>query len=586
MIMHQTYSTDKLFENSTIFLMFCAAMWLVVFPIYDYDTFWHLANGRAMLAEGRIINEEIFSYSAYGTHFANHSWLAQILMYLVFSFAGSAGLIIAKVFAAFLVFNFIFIHARNLGSSPILAGMAGFSVIYVGISRFTVRPQIFSYVALAALIVLLNGYLNREWRDRSLWVLPPLIIVWDFMHGAAFGYVYWVALLIGASLQIARERFLKKEENNSTKKGRIIKLSLVLLVTMALSLLKPYGFELYSNLFALVGDSYIVRMTAEFKPTPLEGFLPFWILIFLAAIFMIIDWRRVQLHEVLVFLPFAYLGIRYNRCVAVSAIVAAPLAAVHGMHCLNVLRNFFCRGHLGKALPIFLLVISIYSTVYLKVFKPGKVEFVPNVLQSGLGINQNFLPLGAIDFIKQTNLQGQMFNSDRFGGLLAFYAYPERPIFHYNHPAIFTEIYSFLHNPRDRSKWQHEYAVVGNPEEVSLFQSLGWVTVYRDLSSMVMVRPTGVNSEVAMNNRMFLFNPFMTKEAFVKVLSHPSATQQLLKETATYLNFNQDKRVVGLFCDGLSRNLHWLGSEENRALVEKALLKNPQESILLGLLEL
>ena len=77
------HSTNALLRGTTAGLLLCAVL-LVAFPFFDFDIYWHLANGREMVTQGRIINEEIFSYTKAGTPFSNHEWLAQILLYAVY----------------------------------------------------------------------------------------------------------------------------------------------------------------------------------------------------------------------------------------------------------------------------------------------------------------------------------------------------------------------------------------------------------------------------------------------------------------------------------------------------------------------
>ena len=64
-----------------IVAMLISVVIVVLYPVFDYDLYWHLANGREMLSTGHIVNEERFSYTAFGIPFSNHEWLSQILFF-------------------------------------------------------------------------------------------------------------------------------------------------------------------------------------------------------------------------------------------------------------------------------------------------------------------------------------------------------------------------------------------------------------------------------------------------------------------------------------------------------------------------
>jgi hypothetical protein len=83
-------------DTAILILLFASIALLVFYRIQDFDFFWHVANGKFMVHQGRIINEEIFSFTRPGVSFSNHEWLAQIVFYLIFSSLGSLGIVAFK----------------------------------------------------------------------------------------------------------------------------------------------------------------------------------------------------------------------------------------------------------------------------------------------------------------------------------------------------------------------------------------------------------------------------------------------------------------------------------------------------------
>jgi len=565
------------------------ALWLVVFSLRDYDTFWHLANGRAMIEQGRIIHEEIFSYSAAGTPFANHSWLAQIAMYLCYAAAGPLGLIGFKLLLTTALLVLIYRTSRLFGASIFFAGFAAYACVFVGLTRFVARPQLFSYAGLALLAWVLFGFLKGRYAPRVLCLLPLLMVLWDCLHGAIFGYVLWGAVAAGETLKLWLPGRLRSWQQAALPSRRQVGLLWGwLAIALSLSLLKPQGLELYGAVFEAAQGNFIFNMTAEFMPTATFGstFWPFWVLLGLLSVACLWNWRRLDLTQLLVLLPFAYLGVRYSRCVEVFAIVATPVVAAWLSAVATRWKPQRKLAVLAGCVPLLVAAVVLWGTAELKgkPLMPGELD--TSGVRTGWSIKPAYLPLGAVDFIKTADLQGNMFNSDRFGGLLAYFLAPERKIFHYNHPRIFQEIYAYLHNPGARDKWQHTYALVAKPEEVSMFQSRNWITVYRDPVSMVMVAPEPQLLEVIRRYRVNYFDPLAPVESVRQQLRQPQIAASLVREIANYLSFNRDESYCQLLVEGLTSGVAGLSSGEVSAYGELALRNNARSATLVGFMGL
>ena len=69
-------------------LLFTAVFSLAAVPPLDPDLWWHLANGRLMLATQSIPQTDVYSFSAAGHPWVMHEWLADLAMYLLFQAGG------------------------------------------------------------------------------------------------------------------------------------------------------------------------------------------------------------------------------------------------------------------------------------------------------------------------------------------------------------------------------------------------------------------------------------------------------------------------------------------------------------------
>lgn len=545
----------KNFENNkaqpiliAIFLMFACAIILTIFPVRDFDTFWHVANGRAMVESGTVVQEEIFSYSANGTPFANHAWLAQIIMYLSYLAMGVSGLIIYKIVLTIGIIALVYRTCRWLEASSIFSGFACFWAIFAGISRYTARPQLFSYLELAALSLLLFGYTSGKLRHRSIIFLPFLLLIWDILHGAVYGLAFLAAFLVGESIKcFLVKRGAQPSGVSKVFNGRLGWLYLWALITIAAMLLSPYGIRTYDvfwNLFR-EGSDYIFNMTEEFRPTPIDGFMPFWGGLLVLVALLGLRFRNTNITHICVLVPFLYLALRYNRSVAVFCIVAAPILA---RAATEVWAEYGQRISPRTRIVFFWvnIFLVLILTVGVKFGKFGSVSGEVSGYRWGFGLNQDYVPIGSVRFIEAVGLTGNMYNTDRYGGYLSFFLYPQRKIFHYNHPSIFKDLYSYLHNGAEREKWNHNYAIVAQAIELDMFLAEGWVPVYWEPTAIVLVRPAAQNRDIISQYGIQYFRPLMSSAKLRELARDASISPVLLREMAAYLAYREDPRVASL----------------------------------------
>src|SRR5881275_3327740 len=79
-------------------LLFVAIFSLAAVPPLDPDLWWHLANGRLMVATASIPHLDVYSFSAAGQAWVMHEWLADLAMFGLHQFGGLP--LLVGVFAA------------------------------------------------------------------------------------------------------------------------------------------------------------------------------------------------------------------------------------------------------------------------------------------------------------------------------------------------------------------------------------------------------------------------------------------------------------------------------------------------------
>lgn len=122
----------------------------------DNDLWMHLFAGRTIVGEGAIPRVDDASYTAAGLPWVDHEWLTQVAMLGLFELGGSPLLWAAKVALALLTAWLVWLPVRRHAQSPWAWGPAMVLVLAVMSRGYAVRPQVLTYLGVAALLAWLD----------------------------------------------------------------------------------------------------------------------------------------------------------------------------------------------------------------------------------------------------------------------------------------------------------------------------------------------------------------------------------------------------------------------------------------------
>jgi tetratricopeptide (TPR) repeat protein len=530
-----------------------AVVLLVTYPIQNYDFFWHLANGREMFARGAIVNEEIFSYTNAGRAFHNHEWLSQLLFYFLFSKFGATGVIILKAVVVGTMGFFLFKTSRFAGTDASFACLLLMFAVFVGLGRYLVRPQLFSFLFLGVLGYLLYGYRSGRVPFKWLFAIPPMMVLWDNLHGAVYGFLFLNAFVIGETVNVFLKTRSIKLFVGKDYEGAILDISglkrlwAICLVTLAAMAINPYGLLTYGTFFALGSRDSFAMLIQEFQPPSLEPeTAPYWVLLAIVAVLTAVFLRRLDLTQIFVLLPFAYLSLKYVRANAAFAIVALPV--------LSYYRTLFGRldgrdyrrlTGLGTAV---LLLLAFIFLIYFKFYRG-------NVKSFGFGIREEYFPSASARFITEADIKGKMYNPGNLGGFLAYKLWPERKIFMYNHHTLFREMPKlYFHSNEYLDKYDISYAIINDPFVMRSLYKLGWVAVYWEPSAAVLLKDVETNRLIIEKYRLRYYTPLTSMRELERRASSPEDKVAIARELANILSFRNDGALAATLSALLEEN--------------------------------
>lgn len=515
-----------------------AALYLLTFPLQDYDTFWHLAYGRSMVETGTFINHEIFSYTAVGKPLGSHSQLAQVILYALWAAGGASALLVFKLAVAGIVFWLTVKTAKLFGADTAAGAMLALAVLVLGMSRVVERPEIFSILLQALLIWILFRARILGYPHRWLWSVPPLMVSWDYLHGALYGLIVLCAFVGAETIrQLVLPKFGISRFADEIPRPAIKRMLVWFLATLAVMLMHPNGLLNYAHFWRVGTSGHEYKMYGEWMPPHFAQFFPYWIFLVIALTAIVLCIRHVDMTALAVMLPFLYLSLTYNRSVLAFGLAAVPATTQALARLWTCLPGKLVR----QSLAIVLAGTILGGTLAYKQF---------SVIEShrfGTGVSDMVFPVGSARFVEDNKLSGNMYNMDAFGGYLAFVLSPERKIFNYNQPGVFTALFDYLHKPETRAQWQINYAFVGHPAEIGTFHGDGFVPVYREPCGMVFAKKNGMNAEVIKKHQIQYFNPLLPNSDLLALGRNPRSTQRVIQEMANYLTYRQDPRMADLF---------------------------------------
>ncbi|MDZ4158693.1 MAG: hypothetical protein U1B80_02790, partial [Anaerolineaceae bacterium] len=407
-------STERLVFVVILVLIFAAA---VRAPL-DSDMWWHLRAGEATWQNGSPLLEDEFSYTRFGERWINHSWLAQLGMFLIheaggwFALSGAVGLLAAISMAL------VYLQMDGPGLFRAFLLVLGSVVIS---PVWSPRPQLISLTLFAGVAYLLTLY-KRQGKDY-LWLLPIIFLLWSNLHG---GYVLGLMLIGIMVVGEALNQFLgTRGAKVLTWKG-ISRLAFWGAGSVFALLINPNGVDTWLVPFRTVGVEALNRFISEWASPDFHDITqqPFLWLFFLLFAAVWLSGRRIDFTEIISTIWFAVLALFARRNFGPFALVALPVLASH-------LWQMLSSESFRKRLPVDFFRIGLHSPAAwrraLNLAIVGVLGFValgklyavthPALLSSAV---VGLYPAGAVNILKGENPTGNLLNEYDWGGYLVW----------------------------------------------------------------------------------------------------------------------------------------------------------------------
>jgi len=482
--------------------------------LYDYDFWWHLANGKLIVESNSLPQKDPFSYSTNEnpsereTLLLSGYWLAQVIFYELFDTWGVKGIILLRSVLLVGFLFFIFLTARKQKVSDLTA-LAITSLCFLTAKNYAgERPVLFTFFTFSVVVYLLEDYrINRSW--KAFLLIPFVVMVLSNMH---LGYIVCIML---AALYLAGEAahsLFRNEQRKSLLKGFLA----ILVITCIFSLFNPNGGLMLIRTFSVHNE--VTQNISEYIPTfvlYLARISPIDYAYIIFLIFSLLSLKYLKQMEfthmllIAVFTFMSFFALRYvifYMCIA-SFIIAGITTHLKEEKILKRLHEILKTKEIFAYLVTFILGVFLVSQVM-----PVLAGFEFKAETS------HYVPEGAADFLSNNAINGNMLNEYGFGGYLIWRLYPGKKVFidtRQMNNDVFNEYQTVVNLGKgppqswmDIMKKYHFTHIVITPLMNQgdiyplvehLFDSKEWILVYVDHLSLIFVLNNSENTSVIEN---------------------------------------------------------------------------------------
>ncbi|MBE9531987.1 MAG: hypothetical protein IME98_04190, partial [Proteobacteria bacterium] len=437
--------------------------------IYDYDVWFHIKAGEYMLSNFEILSRDVFSYTALDSPWVAHEWLFEVMLYIIAAIGSLVAVTVFKAAVICAIFALYLRHFRRISiSMPVTIVFLTLASLLAR-ERFIERPEIISYLFSAAFIVMLETIRRNRtglisWKDDRLWLFPVLMVLWaNFHSGAIFAIAICGAYASGEILSsLAKGLFGANKMSLKEIIGGSVKLRVFFSIFIAIffvGFLNPNTLHVYTYPFLALDISSQTGLNLAEYTKPLWArdslfFISFAISLIIILINIIFNRRAIVLAHMMLYIFFSALALKFNRNIAIWAIVVVPFIAFYFEEIISwwsaVSPSHPFKGEglkvaRGEKLPVrgggVLRPLILVGSIILSIAMVA--PFVVSTVQSnswGPGIKEGRFPEAAISFLDDNSITGNMFNSYEFGGYILWRSYPERMVYIDGRSDIYTEL--------------------------------------------------------------------------------------------------------------------------------------------------
>ncbi|MGH7641543.1 MAG: hypothetical protein ACRENX_00740 [Candidatus Dormibacteria bacterium] len=394
----------------------------------DPDFWWHLRNGKTLLATNALIHVNPYAFMAVGRHWVMQEWLSESWMAAVAAASGRLGVVIVYELITLALFLLIWLRARELGPAHGLTLAVG--ILLAGLVAYPIlgpRSQMDSYVLTALVLFLVERQLRRG--GHVAWLLPPLFLIWSNLHaGFILGLIFLLAIVgVEALLALLGRR-------THPERRRIGQLAWATGCSVAVCLINPNGAVIVAYPFETQFNTAQQALIQEWQSPDFHSavLLPLLFFVLTLAV-LLVRYRQITLRDGLVLVLSLFLTLQSVRNSVFLVAAGAPVwINLADRVRVELARHWRLRGRLRQ--PPLVILVELLEMVLLVAILMVQVD-AGGSPQLASSTYINAFPVCAARWLDRGPAQLRVFNQYGDGGFLA-YTVPKDKVFIFGDAAL------------------------------------------------------------------------------------------------------------------------------------------------------
>lgn len=416
-------------KNSRLWIatvLFIGIFFLYLRPVTDPDFGWHVAIGKYILENKEIPKTDIFSFSNPDYPYVYHSWLSEVLLYLMYNKFGLWGINILYSTIAALSFLIIFSQALIKNSKITLVSAFLLSPLFVYATNL--RTQLFTFMGLSIVYYFYQQFQKNG--SKSIYLTPLVFLVWVNLHGGFLLGLGFISLI--SAIYILTTILTKtKRSEFQEKKQKSARLIMITLLSFVASLINPFGVRAFSQGLTMVTKYFASSTNLDLSPLvrPGDETWIYGIILFILTIITVRAAKTIDIKEKILVVVLFALSLKMNRYSLVLIVVFASnfvfLINNYKEKIINIVKPEFYQKMLVGLL--YLVVTFLFLSVGLIACEMPEIYRNEEVYARSTKIVYPY-PYRSVEYLKENGVKNNMLNDYNWAGYL-IWKLPENKVF-------------------------------------------------------------------------------------------------------------------------------------------------------------
>lgn len=229
---------------------------------------WHLKTGELILESQIVPKVDPFLANTTNNIWISDQWLSDVILFFIYQKTSWLGLHIflsTIFFITFFVVGFRF--SSNFLKSSLFSALSIFICLNLATVQFILRPVVFGFLFFSiityfCLEISKIDKIKKKFNKTYLFIIPLVFLLWANLHPSFF--LGFTSLAVLAMTFAYQPIFLQMtQDEKSLCYNNFVVVSVILVLSILITLINPYGYNLHLSIFKLSNSSFFARLNEE-----------------------------------------------------------------------------------------------------------------------------------------------------------------------------------------------------------------------------------------------------------------------------------------------------------------------------------